>query len=236
VKRLGPAILAGMFLLLLPSTPRTEAADTATSIYQAMGIAPTKVMNGSILTAKVLPGADKQVVALVTFLTGRRDEAGAVGVRLEVFQRDGDRLETAYARDYGKENGGHVGRGELEIVDLDGDSRSEIVVTYQDARDRVVERRRCEVLVHEGSGFRVAWVGDLEYDATRAARDLPAERRDRYTRKLDVPGTLKTKGVSLIFTKTTIAVAGERLPKPKTTTEAFSLQPGAESRESQGDR
>ena len=94
-----PAILAGALLLFLP-TQKTEAVDTATSVYQAMGIAPTKVMNGSVLTAKVLPGTDKQVVALVTFLTGRHDEAGAVGVRLEVFRKDGERLETAYARDY----------------------------------------------------------------------------------------------------------------------------------------
>jgi len=229
VHRLALAILAGGILASISAQPG-QAKDTATSVYESMGIPPTKVMNGSILTARVLPEPGKQVVALVTFLTGRRDEAGAVGVRLEVFRKDGDKLETAYARDYLKERGGNVGRGELELVDLDTDGRNEIVVTYDDAGDRLVQRRRCEVIVHDGGGFRVAWDGDLEYDATRAARELPPERRDRFTRKLDVPATLKTRGVSLIFTKTTIAVAGERLPEPKASTEAFPLQPAGEAR------
>jgi hypothetical protein len=64
----------------------------------------------------------------------------------------------------------------------------------------------------------------MTYDATRAARELPAERRDRFVRKIDPARTLKTHGESLMFTKTTIAVAGERLPEPKVSTEAFPFR------------
>lgn len=225
IRRLG---LAAALVFVLSGA--ASAADTALAVYKAMGIAAADVLNGTVLSSPVLPGADKQVVALVTYLTGKRDDAGAVNVRLEIFNRDGEALESLYSRDYGKENGGYVGRGELELVDLDGDGASEIVVTYDNAKNRVVDERRGEVLLHEAGGFRSAWSGSMLYDATRAARELPVERRDRFTRKLDPAQTRRTHGASLVFVKTTIAVAGERLAEPKTATEVFPLRPPVEPR------
>jgi hypothetical protein len=64
----------------------------------------------------------------------------------------------------------------------------------------------------------------LAYDATRAAREIPVERRDRYMRELDIVKTLRTRGVTLYVRKYVIAVAGERLPKPKTVEETFPLR------------
>ena len=54
---------------------------------------------------------------------------------------------------------------------------------------------------------------------------MPADRRDRYLRKLDFANTRRTKGVTLFMTKTVIAVAGERLPQPKDIQETFPLKP-----------
>lgn len=222
------ALAAGAIALVLGRA--ASAAEVGLTAYRSMDIEPANVLNGSVLTAQVVPGAQKQVIALVTYLTGKRDEAGAVGVRLEVFRKEGDRLESIWARDYAKESGGFVGRGEIQVVDLDGDGVGEIFVTYDSVRDRLVQERKGELLAHQGGGFRVAWSGSVEYDATRAARDVPADRRDRFSRKLDVPATLGTKGVSVIFSKTVIAVAGERLAEPRVTREAFPLGRGAETR------
>lgn len=212
-----------MLVLAAAALPLVRGEDLGLIVYRTMGIKAGDVMSGSVLTALILPGKDKQVVALVTYLTGKKDEANAVDVRLEVFRRQGDKLESLYSRDYGKENGGYVGRGDIQIVDLDGDGLSELFVTYDLAKDRLIQDRKGEVIVRDGA-FRVSWVDSVQYDATRAARDLPADRRDRFVRELDVPGTIRTKGVSLLFDKKMIAVAGERLAEPKVSKEAVPFR------------
>ncbi len=219
-----PSTRPALFLALVLALPGAARADLAVDAYAAMGIRTSDVLSGSVLTARVLPGDAKQVVAMVTYFTGKKDEKGGVNVRLEVFAREGSALSSLYSRDYGKEKGGSVGRGDLELVDLDGDGAAEIVVSYDDAANPLVARRAGEVIVHEPSGFRVAWSGDMEYDATRAARDVPADRRDRVVRKLDAAATIRTHGVTLFMTKKVIAIAGERLAEPKEVRETFPLR------------
>ena len=198
-------------------------ADTATRVYDAMKLKSGQVLSGSVLLARVVPGESKQVVAAVTYMTGKKDKADAVNVRLEVFATSGGTLTNIYSRDLGSENGGYVGRGDLEIVDLNGDGVSEIVVTYDNYRDTLIQERRGEVLLYGANGFERVWDGPMKYDATRAARSVPAERRDRYKREVDVVETLRTKGDALVMKKTMIAVAGERLEQPKVVLESYPL-------------
>jgi hypothetical protein len=222
----GALLLAALLAAAPADAPRK--ADTSGDVYAALGLEVGDVLTGSILTARVLPGLPsdpKQVVAMVTYMTGKRDEASAVNVRLEVLRRDGETLVPVLSRDFGKENGGYVGRGDLELVDLDGDGVNEIIATYDVYKDALVTERRAEVLVNRDGTFAAAWAGPVEYDATKAVRTVPAERRDRYTRVLDIPATLKTRGVTLMVKKTMLAVAGERLDAPKVVQETFPLKP-----------
>jgi len=103
---------------------------------------------------------------------------------------------------------------------------NEIIVTYDSYKDPLITERRAEVLLQDGGSFSTAWTGPVEYDATKAVRTIPQERRDRYTRALDIPGTLKTRGVTLMVKKTMMAVASERLEQPKIVQETCPL-PGA---------
>jgi len=199
-------------------------ASTAARAYKAMGIEVGDVLSGTALTSKVLPGGDKQVVCLVTYLTGKRDEASAVNVRLGVFRQSGQSLESAYSRDFGAENGGYVARGDLQLIDLDRDGANEIVVCYDSFREPLIDQRICEVVLRDDRGFRTAWSGPVEYDATRAARDVPRERRDRFRREFDWANTLRTHGVTLFMDKKVIAVAGERLEEPRLIEETFPLR------------
>jgi hypothetical protein len=80
--------------------------------------------------------------------------------------------------------------------------------------------------VFDEGAFRVAWTGAVSYDATKAVRDIPLERRDRYLRKLDFSNTRRTRGITLFMTKTMIAVAGERLPQPQEIQETFPSNRG----------
>jgi hypothetical protein len=210
---------------LLTLIGRTAHADTAADVYKQMGIKVKDVMNSSVATARVLPGDAKQVVAVVTYLTGKKDEANALGIRLDVYRAEGDKLAPLYTLDASKENGGYVGRGEVAILDLDGDGVSEIGLYYDNLKNDLIQERRLDVLVYDGESFRVAWTGAVSYDATKAVRDVPLERRDRYLRKLDFASTRKTKGITLFMTKTVIAVAGSRLPQAKQIQETFPLKP-----------
>lgn len=192
--------------------------------YRAQGIRPGDVVTGTVSSADVLPGGGKETVALTTYLTGKKSREDAVNVVLTVFRESGGELRPVFTRDYGAVHGAAVGRGEVELLDLDGDGLMEIVVAFDDHGDATIERRRGEVLVGNGDGFDVAWNGEFEYDATRDARTVPAERRDRYVRELDYARTIATRGVTLIFEKRVLAVAGEALAEPKTVTETFPLR------------
>ena len=184
------ALLAALALVPLLAWPAARA-DTQTDAYAAMGLEVGKVITGTVFTTRVLPGPAKQVVALTTYFTGKRERDDAVSVRLDVFRRSGDSLVSVLSRDYGVETGGLVADGDLQIVDLDMDGVNEIVV---------------------------------EYDATQAAREVPVERRDRFQREIDLANTIRTRGVTLFFTKTVVAVAGERLAQPKVVQETFPLK------------
>ena len=200
-------------------------ADSAADVYKQIGVKAKDVLNSSVATVRVLPGDAKQVVAVVTYLTGKKDEVNALNVRLEVYRTEGDTLVPMFTRDAGKENGGYVGRGEVAILDLDGDGVNEIGFYYDNLKNDLIQDRRLEVIVYDGTSFRVAWSGSASYDATKAVRDVPPDRRDRYLRKLDLANTRRTKGITLFMTKTMIAVAGERLPQPKQIQETFPLKP-----------
>jgi hypothetical protein len=210
------------FVVLVCAAP--ARADLQREVYDTLGIKVGRVLSGTVIAATVIPGPDKQVVSMTTMMTGKREHEDAVNVRLDVLERVGEKLVSRFSRDFGSELGGAIGQGDVQLVDLDRDGAQEIIVSYEDLRSPLIERRVGEVIVHEEAGFRTAWSGPLEYDATRAARDVPAERRDRFVREIDLVETLRTRGITLFINKTVIAVAGERLPEPKQVQETFPLR------------
>ncbi len=215
-----------LFLVVLVALAASAArADTGTEVYKLIGVKPKDVMNSSIATARVVPGEAKQVVSVVTYLTGKKGEADALGVRLDVFRTEGEQLVPLFTRDATKENGGYVGRGEVAILDLDGDGVSEIGLYYDNLKNNLIQDRKLEIITYDENAFHVAWTGSVSYDATKAVRDVPQDRRDRYLRKLDLVNTRRTKGITLFMTKTVIAIAGERLPHPKEVQETYPLKP-----------
>jgi hypothetical protein len=207
------------------SAATTGGGGTASDAYAAMGIVSSRVLTGTVSPALVAPGRTKQVVAVVTYLTGSRERDDAVNVRLEVFERQATGLVSLYARDLGKEYPGGVGNGDLQLVDLDGDGINEIIVSFDSFADPLIEQRRGELILREASAFRVAWTGHLKYDATKDARGVPQERRDRYQREINVASTLRGRGRVLVIDKKVIAVAGEPLAEPQWVQETFPLRP-----------
>jgi hypothetical protein len=203
-------------------------AASGPEVYRAMGIETSDVLAGTVLRSQVLPGAAKQVICVATFFTGKKDKAEAVNVRLAIFTEAQDRLAPVYSRDLIEAYGGPLSDGELQVLDLDADGVNEVIVSFDSFADPLIEQRLTDIIVYAEAGFEVAWAGPVEYDATRAARGIPAERRDRFVREIDIVSTLRTKGVTLFMDKKVIAVAGERLAEPKIVKETFPLRPARE--------
>jgi hypothetical protein len=199
-------------------------ADSALDAYKALGIDEGKVMNGTTFTVQVMPGEGKQVVSMTTYLTGEKKDSIALGVRLDVLQPQNGELVAVYTRHFGDENGGYVADGNLQVLDLDRNGVNEIIVSYGDFKNPLIDHVVGEVIFYEENGFETVWKGPMEYDATRAARDVPAERRDRYLRVLDPIETMRSGGATLVFNKSMIAVAGQRLPTPKAVQETFPIR------------
>ena len=227
-KILGRTSLSAVALasLLLGTAPAlaTSPEFAGAEAYRALGIEPGSVLSGTVLQARTMPGEPKQGVVVVSYFTGSKREEDAVNVRLAVLEPSAGTLVPLYERDLGAEQKGRVANGDLQVVDLDLDGVNEIIVSWDSFADPLVEQRLGEVIVHGPDGFRTAWSGALEYDATRAARDLPRERRDRWQREVDVPATLKSRGATLVFERRVLAVAGERLEPPKVVRETFPLR------------
>lgn len=210
------ALLGGFFATGLPSH-----ADTAANAYAAMGLKPAQVLTGTTLNVKVVPGSTKQLVCVTSYMTGSKTRSEAINVRVDVFQTVGRKLKSIYSRDFGAENGGFVSDGDLQVIDLTGDGVAEIVVSYKSFKSPVIEERLGEIITYGKDGFSSPWAGPLRYDATKAARDVPEERRDRFVRELDLAGTIRTRGESIVFEKTVVAIAGERLAEPRVVSESY---------------
>lgn len=225
--RVPISIIMLLSLAAFPSVgvaaPKTAAVGV--DAYEALGVKTSKVLRGTILRARVLPDEpDKQVVSIVTYLTGRKSKSDAINVKFGVFRKVGNRLIPVHIVDIGEISGGIVGAGDLQLLDLDHDGTNEIIVLFDDFSDPLIEQRIAVVYLYQDGTFVPAWQGAVEYDATRKAEGLALERRDRYTREIDLASTMRTRGITLFFDKRVIAVAGETLPQPKIVQETFPLR------------
>lgn len=216
-QRTFACVLFGIVLFTLPVSAGVEA-------YTVMGIDKGKVISATLTTARVLPGDDKQLVCLVAYLSGKKEKNAAVKLRLAVLQVNEGSYTMVWEQDFSAKYGGSVGEGNLGLLDLDRDGQSEIIVSFDLFSNPLIRQRFGEVIVWEQDGFKTAWSGLFEYDATKAVRDVPVERRDHFIRELDLISTIRTRGVTLFFNKTMIAVAGQRLAEPKVVEETFPLR------------
>ena len=216
-KRILACVLLGLVLSALPASAGVEA-------YATMGIDKGKVISATQTTSRVLPGDDKQVVCLVAYFSGKSAKTATIKLRLAVLEGDDKNYTLVWEQDFSAKYGDNVGEGNLELLDLDRDGQSEIVVTFDLFSDPLIRQRFGEVIVWDEDQFKTGWSGPFEYDATKAVRDVPVERRDHFVRELDLISTLRTRGVTLFFNKTMISVAGERLVEPKVVEETFPLR------------
>jgi len=217
IKRISACVFFGLLLSALPTHAGVE-------VYAVMGIDKGRVITGTQTKARVLPGDDKQIICLVAYMSGKKEKTAAIKLQLAVLEGSEGDYTLAWEEDISAKYGGNAGEGNLELLDLDRDGQMEIIISFDFFSDPLIRQRMGEVILWDEDQFKTGWSGPVEYDATKAVRDVPVERRDHFVRELDLVATLRTRGVTLFFNKTMIAVAGERLAEPKVVEETFPLR------------
>jgi len=179
------------------------------------------VIARTLLSGDVTGGPERESVALVEYLATERKEQG-VGLVLGVYAGEGSARRLLWSRDYSLLSGGFAAGGTLSLLDLDGDDRPEIIVTWH-RRDRAdVVEESAEILRAAGDGFEPVWNGTMKVD-TSTAQDVPEKNREHYLREIDVGKTVRTHGGLIYFRKMVTMAAGIPIDPPREVEESFPL-------------
>jgi hypothetical protein len=191
-----------------------------------MAIPENKLIARTILSANVLGGSEKESVVLAEYLTGKRSGENAIGILAGIYpiRPIGDvEQKPLWVRDYGEHLGGGVSRGQLAIVDLDGRSPDEMLITVRRDDPPGTIRVIGEILSERAGRVTVSWTGSLKVDSTGPRSTVEPAERERFVREIDYARTSKTRGGMIIFRKTVSVAAGVPVDPPRVLEEAFPL-------------
>lgn len=157
-------------------------------------------------------------ILLVEAMTGESDPARATEIILGVFTTapEGGRGALLWSHRIAAESRGPAHGGEFAAVDLDGDGKSELILTWDRSTDPKVVDRAGAILVFEDlSAPRRVWEGEWEKD-TRRDEATPPSLREKFRRDIDYAATRREAGRAIHFTKTYSMLAGRPLDPPRT--------------------
>ncbi len=160
---------------------------------------------------------NQEVLLAVNALTGESDPARGSEVIFGVAAPApaGERGQLLWSRHVMTETGQPAHDGELTAVDLDGDGRSELLITW----DRSLSPNRVErwgelyTMADPTRPIRV-WEGVWERD-TRRDKDTPANAREWFRREFDFGATRKEAGKSVVFKKVQAFEGGQKIDPPR---------------------
>ena len=186
-----------------------------------LAISPAVVTGKTVLSGNVLGGTERESAALVEYLVPGKKDQGSVGLLLGLYAGEGASRKLLWSRDYAAVSGGGAAGGTLALLDLDGDDRPEIIVTWQRRQNETIEET-AEILRCAGESCEPAWSGPMRLD-TSAASSVPPEKRERFFREIDLAKTVRTRGGVLYVKKTVAMAAGMAVNPVRTIEETFPL-------------
>ncbi|RMG48473.1 MAG: hypothetical protein D6718_01685 [Acidobacteria bacterium] len=154
---------------------------------------------------------------LVNAMTGEQDPARASEVVVGITAPDeGDRRGALlWSRHVMSETGRPAHDGELTVVDLDGDGRQELILTWDRSLSPKRIDRWAEIYATEQLRQpRKIWEGAWERDTRRDPR-TPAAEREWFRREIDYRATRKAAGRAVVFVKRIGMAAGKAVDPPK---------------------
>ena len=162
-----------------------------------------------------------ETILVVNALTGDADPARGAEVLFAVAEKttDGRRGKLLWVRRAMQETDRAAHDGDITAVDLDGDARSELIVTWDQSisPDRV--ERRTEIYTFPDlSRARRVWEGEWERD-TRRDPQTPEIQREWFRREIDFGATRRQGGQGLALRKIVNVDGGARIDPPRVTPE-----------------
>lgn len=195
----------------LPQDPRDVARESQLTVTEAK----------SDLNAD---GSQELLIA-VNALTGESDPARGSEVLYGVaaVAAPGERGPLHWSRRILQDTGKPAHDGELTAVDLDGDGRSELILSW----DRSLSSNRVERVAEIWSMIdlkrpRLVWQGTWETD-TRRDEATPAATRELTRRDVDFKATRKEAGRAIVFRITRSVEAGQVLNPQKVSHETVRV-------------
>ncbi len=167
--------------------------------------------------------ADGRPEALLTVnaLTGESDPARGSEVMFGVAQGapKGERGALLWKRYVLAETGKPAHDGDMTAVDLDGDGRTELILTW----DRSISAERVErwgevYVVPDPARPQLVWEGPWEMD-TRRDKSVPEARREWFRRDVDYRATRGEAGQAIVFRITRHVEGGVKVEPPRNESE-----------------
>ncbi len=154
-----------------------------------------------------------EVILVVNALTGDSDPIRGSEVIFGVAEGvpAPARGRLLWSRHVVAETGKAAHDGEIAAVDLDGDGKSELILTWDQSLSADRTERWGEIYVMSDlSRPRRVWEGSWERD-TRSDPETPAAQREWFRRDIDYGATRRAAGQSIVFRKIQAMQGGVRI-------------------------
>ncbi|MBP7148794.1 MAG: hypothetical protein KBD01_14765 [Acidobacteria bacterium] len=163
-------------------------------------------------------------IVLVSALTGEKDATRGSEVILGLVdaRAGGDRGPLTWARHVMQETGQPAHGGDITAVDLDGDGRSELILTWNRSLSARKVERWAEIYGGDPRAPRRIWEGWWERD-TRRDPQTPAGDREWVRREVDYGATRREAGRALVLRKIHGMAAGRALEPPREAPERIDV-------------
>ena len=191
----------------LPEDPRDVPREAQLTVTEARAD-----LNGD---------GNQEVLLAVNALTGETDPARGSEVIFGIAATPtaAERGKLLWSRHVMAETGQAAHDGELTAVDLDGDGRSELILTWDRSLSSTRVERWCEIYtVADTASPRKVWEGAWEKD-TRRDKDTPEAKREWMRREVDYGATRRGAGQAIVLKKVQAVEGGVKIDPPRVESE-----------------
>lgn len=222
MERFSIAILATMLLVgfSLAAKRAPQLPDDPRDVPREAQLTMTK-------TKADLDGdGHNEELLLVNALTGNKDPAKASEVIVGVVApqtNKGRRGALLWSMRISQQTGAAAHNGNIEILDLDGDGNSEMVLSWdRSVRGESVSRWAQIYAMKSPASPSMVWEGVWEQD-TRRDTQISATDKEWFERSIDYSGTRKAAGRAIVFRKIHKVIAGKTLEPPRVVSERVAV-------------
>jgi len=182
-------------------------------------------MNYTRSSADLDGDGGSETLVIVTAITRDKDPAKGTEVIVGVIEgkAPADKGALLWTRHVVAATGRPAHGGDLQAVDIDGDRRNELILTWDRSLTAEKLDRWAEIWVFDDlSHPRMVWEGQWELD-TRKDPETPVAAREFMKRSIDYGATRKAAGRAIVFSRSYGMTAGRALNPPRLVAERVDV-------------